>query len=230
MTEVSRGDAVGLVLVAAGSGTRLGGGVPKALRLLAGKPMLARALEPFGDLVQHVCVVVGADVVCLVRPLLDPAVVVVPGGATRQASVDAGLQALPPEAGLVLVHDAARPFVPEVVVRAVLAALHAGADAVIPVLPVIDTIKEVNGDGVVVATPRRDSLRLVQTPQGFRRAVLVAAHIAGVGGAATDDAGLVEVAGGRVQTVPGAVESFKITDVADWERAERLLAAYGGVR
>ena len=225
MTEVSYGDSVGLVLVAAGSGTRLGGGVPKALRELAGAPMLVQALEPFAGLVQYECVVVPADLCASVRAMLGDSVAVVAGGATRQESVDAGLQALSAAAGLVLVHDAARPLVPAAVVSAVLTALTAGADAVIPVLPVVDTIKEVDADGVVMATPQRDRLRVVQTPQGFRRPVLVAAHAAGVGGAATDDAGLVERLGGRVQTVPGAVESFKITGPADWERAERLLTA-----
>jgi 2-C-methyl-D-erythritol 4-phosphate cytidylyltransferase len=127
---------------------------------------------------------------------------------------------VPDHVEYVLVHDVARPFVPDEVIVRVIAGLQAGADAVIPGLPVTDTIKRVAGDAVV-ATVDRSELVAVQTPQGFRRSVLVAAH-AGGGTDATDDAALVEAAGGKVVVVPGAEESFKITSQWDLLLAEAV--------
>ena len=151
----------------------------------------------------------------------------------------AGLAALPPEVVLVLVHDAARALVPVAVVDAVVAALRAGADAVVPVLPVVDTVKRVLGQ-VVVGTVDRVDLRVAQTPQGFRREVLEQAHRAdadraqaggadspdGAGAAdrATDDAGMVEAIGGTVVTVPGSEEAFKVTRPLDLLLAEAVLS------
>lgn len=151
---------------------------------------------------------------------------VLPGGATRQDSVQLGLASLPDDVDIVLVHDAARPFVPAAVVRRVVAAVVAGADAVVPVLPVIDTVKEVDSAGAVVATPDRSVLRLTQTPQGFRRSLLERAYSA-EGLIATDDAGLVEQIGGLVQAVDGDPLAFKITGPLDLLLADAVLHASG---
>jgi len=142
----------------------------------------------------------------------------VAGGATRSESVRAGLAAVPPDAEVVCVHDAARPFAsPELYAR-VIAAVVAGADGAVPGVPVADTIKVIDPDGAVVDTPDRSSLVAVQTPQAFRRDVLVAAHDSGAEG--TDDASLVEMAGGSVVVVDGEADNRKITVPADldWAR------------
>jgi 2-C-methyl-D-erythritol 4-phosphate cytidylyltransferase len=162
------------------------------------------------------------------------AVTVVPGGATRQDSVRRGLAALPADVDVVLVHDAARPLVPAATVDAVVAAVRAGAPAVVPALPLADTVKRVepSGDGApepVTGTPERALLRAVQTPQGFDRAVLARAHAkfaahATEGEGATDDAGLVERLGERVVCVPGHEEAFKVTRPLDLVLAEAVLA------
>jgi 2-C-methyl-D-erythritol 4-phosphate cytidylyltransferase len=150
-------------------------------------------------------------------------VTVVAGGATRQASVSAALAAVPDGYGIVLVHDAARALTPPSLVERVADAVRAGHGAVIPVLAVVDTVKQVDGDGVVLGTVDRSVLRAVQTPQGFRRDVLVAAHAAAVDDL-TDDAGLAEKLGVTVQTVPGDEAALKITRPLDLAFAEVLLA------
>lgn len=183
------------------------------------------------------CVIVVAppDGAAEVRALLDEHgltdVVVVPGGETRQESVRLGLAALPPGIDTVLVHDAARPLVPAETVDAVAAAVRAGAPAVIPALPVSDTVKEVEPRGQgdpepVLGTPDRSRLRAVQTPQGFAREVLVEAHerVALQGEGATDDAGMVERLGIEVVVVPGHEEAFKVTRPLDLVLAEAVLA------
>jgi 2-C-methyl-D-erythritol 4-phosphate cytidylyltransferase len=149
---------------------------------------------------------------------------VLSGGATRQDSVRRGLGSLPDDVDIVLVHDAARPFVPAAVVARVVAAVVAGADAVVPVLPVSDTVKQVDTAGAVVATPDRSVLRLTQTPQGFRRSLLERAYSA-EGLVATDDAGLVEQIGGLVQAVDGDQLAFKITGPLDLLLADAVLNA-----
>ena len=205
------GPVAGLV-PAAGAGVRLGGGVPKAWRPLAGRPMVAYAVEVLAS----VC-----DLVVVAAPPGYEAerAVTVLGGATRAASVRAMLAALPPEVAYVLVHDAARPYAPASVATRVLAALRSGESAVVPVLPVVDTVKRVDAGGYVLETPDRAMLRAVQTPQGFERALLDEAHAAGAD--ATDDAGLVEALGVRVFTVAGDELAGKITTPAD------LVAAAG---
>ena len=158
--------------------------------------------------------------------------VIVSGGETRQDSVARALLALPPEVDVVLVHDAARPLVPSEVVDRVAAAVRAGAPAVIPTLGVVDTIKEVDADGVVQATLDRSRLHAIQTPQGFVRDVLQTAHAASDGADATDDAGMVERMGVKVHVVPGHEEAFKITRPLDLVLAEAILVrrrAAGGV-
>ncbi|MCG5460908.1 2-C-methyl-D-erythritol 4-phosphate cytidylyltransferase [Micromonospora sp. MED01] len=222
-----RGD-VAVLVPAAGAGVRLGPGRPKALRLLAGEPLLVHAVRRLAAApsVHTIVVAAPAAEVQAVRELLAPVapVIVVPGGAERQASVAAALAAVPAGPTIVLVHDAARALTPPELVESVAAAVRGGRDAVIPVLPVVDTIKEVGADEVVLGTVDRSALRAVQTPQGFRRAVLSAAHAA-AGDSLTDDAGLVEKQGVAVSCVPGSEYALKITRPFDLALAEHLLAA-----
>ncbi|WP_433264895.1 2-C-methyl-D-erythritol 4-phosphate cytidylyltransferase [Micromonospora vinacea] len=224
-----RGD-VAVLVPAAGAGVRLGPGRPKALRLLAGEPLLVHAVRRLAAApsVHTIVVAAPAAEVQAVRELLAPVapVIVVPGGAERQASVAAALAAVPAGPTIVLVHDAARALTPPELVESVAAAVRGGCGAVIPVLPVVDTIKEVGADEVVLGTVDRSALRAVQTPQGFRRAVLSAAHAA-AGDSLTDDAGLVEKQGVAVSCVPGSEYAMKITRPFDLALAEHLLAAAG---
>ena len=219
-----RGD-VAVLVPAAGLGVRLGPGGPKALRLLGGEPLLVHAVRRVA-LAGADCIVVAAppDEVDAVRRLLDPVApaVVVPGGQTRQESVSLALAAVPDEFEIILVHDAARAMAPPSLAIAVAEAVRAGHDAVIPVLPVVDTIKEVTAGGRVVGTVDRTVLRAVQTPQGFRRGVLAAAH-AGAVDQHTDDAGMVEKLGVPVFCVPGDEAAMKITRPVDLLIAEALL-------
>ncbi len=149
---------------------------------------------------------------------------VVPGGPERTDSVAAGVAALSAGVEHVLVHDAARPLAPPELFARVVAALRSGKDAVVPGIPVTDTIKQVNAAGAVVATPNRSVLRAVQTPQGFRRAVLEKAH-AEARATATDDATLVERTGGTVHVVAGDPRAAKITGPADLEAVQQVLRA-----
>jgi 2-C-methyl-D-erythritol 4-phosphate cytidylyltransferase len=207
----------------------MGPGVPKALRLLGGETLLVHAVRGVAAAPSVGLIVVAApaaevDTVKAMLADVSAAITVVAGGATRQASVAAALSAVPANFEFVLVHDAARSLTPSDLVEAVAAALRGGADAVIPVLPVADTVKRVDADGAVVETVDRSSLRAVQTPQGFRRATLAAAHLA-AGSEHTDDAGMVEAIGGRVDTVPGSDRAFKITRPFDLVIAEALLGS-----
>ena len=228
----ARGD-VAVLVPAAGAGVRLGPGGPKALRLLAGEPLLVHAVRRIAAApsVRLIVVAAPAAEVDAVRELLAPVapVTVVAGGAERQHSVAAALAAVPVDVDVVLVHDAARALTPPELVEAVAAAVRGGRPAVIPVLPVVDTIKEVgpdstgpSADEVVLGTVDRSVLRSVQTPQGFRHDVLAAAHAAGLA-AHTDDAGMVEKAGIPVTCVPGSELAMKITRPLDLVIAEALL-------
>ncbi len=214
---------VGVVVPAAGAGTRLGPGEAKALRLVAGVPLLLHAVRRLRECPSVGPVVVAAPAAAVSeveRLLTGLEVTVVAGGAERQDSVRLGLAALPSSVELVLVHDAARALVPVSVVEAVVAALRGGASAVVPVVAVTDTVKRVAGE-VVLATVDRSELRAVQTPQGFTRAVLAAAHASGL--PVTDDATMVEAMGVQVLTVPGAPEAFKVTTAFDLLVAEAVL-------
>ena len=215
---------VGALVAAAGLGLRLGPGAPKAMRLLAGEPLLVHAVRGLREAPEVGDLVVAAPVgeVAEVTALLSAyEVTVVEGADTRSRSVLAALSALPPGVELVLVHDAARCLTPQPVVTAVVAALRDGAQAVVPVLELADTIKRVDGEQVLATVPRAD-LRAAQTPQGFRREVLEAAH-ARAGDVHTDDAGMVEAMGGSVVTVPGHEEAFKVTHPLDLLLAEAVL-------
>ncbi|MDT0213114.1 2-C-methyl-D-erythritol 4-phosphate cytidylyltransferase [Rothia sp. ARF10] len=215
-------------MVAAGQGTRLGAAQPKAFVRLAGSTLLehavTRALEAAAT--AHVVVVAPASHLTEAGALVSGHprsgdVAVVEGGAERTASVAAGLAALPDAVDVVLVHDAARCLAPAALFDRLVEAVREGADAVVPGLPVTDTIKAVDAAGVVVGTPERSTLRAVQTPQAFRRSVLDAAHASGAD--ATDDAALVERVGGRVLVIDGDDLAFKVTTAADLDRAERIL-------
>ena len=201
-------DVVWTVVVAAGSGTRFGG--PKQFELLDGRPVLDWSVEAATAASEGVVVVVPAD---RVGP---PGTVA--GGATRSESVRRGLAAVPAGATIVCVHDAARPFAAPVLFERVVAAVQAGADGAVPGVPVPDTVKQVDSDGVVVATPDRATLVAVQTPQAFRASALRGAHAAG--GEGTDDAALVEASGGRVVVVAGDPDNRKLTlpDDLAWAR------------
>ncbi|GAA2293261.1 2-C-methyl-D-erythritol 4-phosphate cytidylyltransferase [Streptomyces kunmingensis] len=234
---VAGGARTAAVIPAAGRGVRLGPGAPKALRALGGTPMLIHAVRAMAASrsVSLVVVVAPPDGAPEVKSLLaDHALpertdfVVVPGGESRQESVKLGLDALPPGIDIVLVHDAARPLVPVDTVDAVIEAVRDGAPAVVPALPLADTVKEVvpTSDGSpepVVATPPRARLRAVQTPQGFERETLVRAH-GTVTDEVTDCAGMVEKLGLQVVLVPGHEEAFKVTRPLDLVLAEAVLA------
>ena len=219
-----------VVVPAAGAGVRLGAGMPKALARLEGEPLLIHALRSLlaAPSIGAVVVCAPASALAEARVLCERAsdrpVVVVAGGADRQASVARGLAAMPEDTDVVLVHDAARALVPPDLVERVIAAVRAGAGAVVPALPVTDTIKQVRGT-VVTRTVDRADLVAVQTPQGFRREVLEQAHAAAGADLHTDDAGLVERLGGQVVVVPGHPDAVKITTPADVLAASAILAA-----
>lgn len=199
--------SVWAVVVAAGRGERYGR--PKQYEPLRGRRVLDWSLDAARSVADGVVVVTldGAG-----EPAADVAVA---GGATRSESVRAGLDAVPDNADIVVVHDAARPGASPALFAAVVDAVRAGADGAIPGVALVDTVKRVR-DGVVVETLRRDELVAVQTPQAFTAAVLRAAHATGAD--ATDDAALVEAAGGRVVVVPGEPGNIKLTTPADLER------------
>lgn len=217
---------------AAGRGERLGVGVPKALVPVLGESLLVRAVRGLlaSGRVHHVVVAAPPDEPETVRAAVEPlgaAVHVVPGGSERTESVRLALaeaERLVPDVGAVLVHDAARAFTPVSVIHDVVRAVEDGACAVVPVLPVADTVKQVDARHRVTATVDRSRLRTVQTPQGFTMDTLRAAY-EDVGSVATDDAGLVERTGAPVVTVPGHAHALKITTSFDLAVAEAVLAA-----
>jgi 2-C-methyl-D-erythritol 4-phosphate cytidylyltransferase len=216
--------AVGIV-AAAGSGLRLGADRPKALVPLGGRALVCWAVDALrAGGVTDVVVAVPWNEHAAFATVLPPDVRLVAGGATRTASVRAALSAAGDSADAVLVHDAARPLTPSAVVARVLAALAAGARAVVPVLPVVDTTVLVGDDGVITDAVPRGPLRRVQTPQGFDRATLVAAYaaldLAGDTEGFTDDAAVVRAAGVPVATVDGHERAAKITVAHDLAVAE----------
>lgn len=214
---------VAAVVPAAGRGERLGLGVAKAFVSVGGTPLVCRAVAALRAAgVDQVVVAVGADELESARELLAGQAVVTLGGSDRVASVAAGIAALTDDPPIVLVHDAARAFAPPEMIRRVIEAVRAGAQAVIPVLPVADTIREVDADGRPGDVVERSRLRVIQTPQGFAREILVRAHAQADPEGATDDAALVERIGGDVQFVEGDRSAFKVTTRADLAEAERL--------
>ncbi|GAC82797.1 2-C-methyl-D-erythritol 4-phosphate cytidylyltransferase [Gordonia paraffinivorans NBRC 108238] len=212
-TPESSGAGVCVIIPAAGSGTRLGEPVPKAFVDVCGRTIIERCVDNIPDsLDASIVVVVPADLVDRARELL-PDVTIVPGGAHRSESVRAGIAAAD-AADILLVHDAARPLTPAHVFTRVVEAVASGHPAVVPGLPVADTLKQVvvSDDGLerVERTVDREPLRAVQTPQGFTREALLRAH-ADDSGLATDDAGLAERCGIDVHVVPGDPLAMKVT-------------------
>lgn len=229
--------SIGVVVVAAGAGTRLGADVPKAFVALGDRSILERSLEPIFALAepaQIVVVVPAAQLALAERAVAQSAgaardfASVVAGGATRQASVAAGLAELGPDVAIVLVHDAARPFTPTDLFEAVIARVRETGDGVIPGLPVADTLKR-TADGVASETVDRSMLSAIQTPQGFPRAELVAAY-KNAKDDHTDDAALFAAAGYVVRVLAGDPGAFKITTTWDLRRAEQLAAGASGFR
>lgn len=222
---------VGVVVVAAGTGSRVGGGELKQFRWVAGKPMLLHSVQAFHARPDVAMVVVVLPKAYAADPPpwlfqcdVDRLLIAV-GGKERGDSVRNGLEDLPEEVDVVLVHDAARPLVPDDVIDRVIAAAREGVGA-IAALPVVDTLKEVDDAGNVVRTVERSRLWRAQTPQGFPRAALERAHAdahrAGI--AATDDAALCERAGLTVRVVRGSEVAMKVTEEADFARLEALAA------
>lgn len=216
-----------LIVVAAGSGTRLGRGVPKAFAEVAGATILEHALRGLAGVDASLVVVVPAGFEAEASAIAARAgvgIAVVAGGETRADSVAAGLAAAG-DARWVLVHDAARALTPPALIERVLAALRDGARAVVPVLPVVDTIREARADRLDRIIDR-SALRAMQTPQGFDAALLRQAYetAADARGASTDDAQLVQALGEPVVPVAGDERAFKITTAADADRAAALLA------
>ena len=213
------------VVPAAGSGERLGAGIAKAFVDLDGRSMLETAVDGLlgSGVIERVVVAVPADRVDETSSSLGALAVVVAGGAQRADSVRSALAAAG-DPDFVIVHDAARALTPADQIRRVVAALKDGLRAVIPVLPVVDTIKAVDANGVVLGTPERAGLRAVQTPQGFETGLLRRAYEQASNAAATDDAALVENLGVPVHTVAGDVMAFKITTPLDLQLARAVLA------
>jgi 2-C-methyl-D-erythritol 4-phosphate cytidylyltransferase len=223
---------VGVVIVAAGSGSRTGGSELKQFRWVAGKPMLLHSLQTFmarPDVVSVVCVLPrshAADPPPWIFQCDTDRLLISLGGETRMDSVFEGLQDLPDEARIALIHDAARPFIDDATIDRVIAEARAGRCAT-PGLPVVDTVKEVDPEGRIVRTLDRRNLMSVQTPQGFPREVIWSAHLRAraEGLTATDDAALCEMQGLDVRVVPGSTRAMKITGESDFALAESLAGA-----
>ncbi len=226
-----------VVIVAAGQGVRVGGTVPKQYRPLDGIPVLRRTVTAFRKHpgIGKIIIVIGAEQDALCRAAIGdmPNVRIVPGGARRQDSVHAGLEALSEIAApedIVLIHDAARPFLRNNLIDRVIASVVA-TGAAIPALPVVDTLKSATDTGQIAATIPRAGLYRAQTPQGFRLTTILALHRAAVDGEeATDDAALLERAGLPVALVEGDPQNIKLTTEADFEEAERRMAAVREIR
>jgi 2-C-methyl-D-erythritol 4-phosphate cytidylyltransferase len=220
---------VGVIIVAGGSGTRAGSNELKQFRWVAGKPMLLHSVQAFHarpDVAMVVCVLPKAYAgdpppwlfQCDIERLLLSV-----GGRERQDSVANGLDDLPPEVRVVVVHDAARPLVTDAVIDRVISAARAG-QAAVAALPVVDTLKLVDGGGRIVRTVDRAGLWRAQTPQAFPRAILERAHADARAAhvSATDDAALLERIGEPVFVVRGTERAMKITEEPDFARADAL--------
>jgi 2-C-methyl-D-erythritol 4-phosphate cytidylyltransferase len=224
---------VGVVIVAGGASTRTRGTELKQFRWVAGKPMLLHSLQTFmarPDVVSVVCVVPNnyvADPPPWIFQCDTDRLLLAPGGRTRMESVRNGLDDLPNEATIALIHDAARPLVDDALIDRVVARVRTGA-CVVPALPVVDTIKEADTEGRVQRTVDRSRLWRAQTPQGFPRELIERAHRESRDAAsaiATDDAALCERLGIPVEIVPGSERAMKVTEDGDFERVEALFAA-----
>jgi 2-C-methyl-D-erythritol 4-phosphate cytidylyltransferase/2-C-methyl-D-erythritol 2,4-cyclodiphosphate synthase len=213
--------SVAAVIVAAGSGLRFGADIPKALIQLGNRTLIEHAVAAISPVVDQVIVTAPATHLAQFQVILGDAVTVVAGGQTRSASVRAGLAAVSAETKYVLVHDAARALASTDLASRVLSALQNGVVAVIPGLPQIDTVKSVDENGYVIATPNRSDLRSIQTPQGFEFSALRKAHAEN--GEGTDDASLIEGSGEKVLVIEGEEQALKITTPADLATAYNFL-------
>lgn len=220
---------ISLVIPAAGNGTRFGGPIPKQLLPLKGRAVFLRSLDAFAGHVDEAVLAVSADMRADIEALLKNADLPFPvrltaGGASRQASVYAGLLASDPSCDAILVHDAVRPLVPAPCIAACIAALREYVAAVVA-LPCAATVKRARSDGTVDTTVARDDLWLAQTPQGLRRAEALAAFKRAVveGWLCSDDAQVMERAGHRVALIMGDARNLKLTTPDDWAVAEALM-------
>jgi 2-C-methyl-D-erythritol 4-phosphate cytidylyltransferase/2-C-methyl-D-erythritol 2,4-cyclodiphosphate synthase len=211
---------IAVLIVAAGKGERSGRTRPKQFEALAGKPMLARSAEAFGNL--PIRVVIGPGQETFYAAALPGGAAPIKGGARRQDSVRLGLEALAKDApDFVLIHDAARPLVTAQVIENVIAALKAGAEGAVPMQPLADTLRRKDGESWT--TIARDNLYRAQTPQGFRFADILAAHRAHAARDATDDVEIASLAGIKVEAVAGDESNLKVTTEKDFTLAEKLL-------
>lgn len=209
------------IIAAAGAGNRLGANLPKALVQLVDKTLIQHAATALSPVAQLIIVTAPIGFEDEFKKILGEGVTVITGGVLRSDSIRIALSHIPEEYEFVLVHDGARALASTSLAQAILEELKKGEQAVIPVLDLIDTIKEVDNKGYVRNTPDRSTLRAVQTPQGFIRSTLVRAHQASED--ATDDAALVEAIGVAVKVIPGQERALKITTKADLIRATQIL-------
>ena len=210
------------IIAGAGMGHRLGAEIPKALIQIQGITLLERAFISLSKVVDEIVITAPAGYEEQFKAIVGQSAEVITGGVLRSDSIRVALKALSPSVESVLIHDAARALASSALAAKVLDELQSGQSAVIPVLKVIDTIKEIDRDGFVRATPDRSSLVAAQTPQGFNRQVLERAHSASDD--ATDDAALVEAIGVKVKTIDGEASAFKITTKEDIGQALLLLS------
>ena len=210
------------IIAGAGMGHRLGAEIPKALIQIQGITLLERAFISLSKVVDEIIIAAPEGYEEQFKAIVGQSAEVVTGGVLRSDSIRVALKALSPSVENVLIHDAARALASSALAARVLGELQSGQSAVIPVLKVIDTIKEIDRDGFVRATPDRSSLVAAQTPQGFNRQVLERAHSASDD--ATDDAALVEAIGVKVKTIEGEISAFKITTKEDIGQALLLLS------
>lgn len=210
------------IIPAAGSGDRLGAEVPKALVVINGKTLIQRAVESMLPHVEEIIIAAPKDFELEITGLFldNKKIKVITGGEVRSKSVAAALAEVDENADYILVHDAARCFATEAQTMRVIKALLAGDQAVVPGVEVVDTIKVIDSNNFAESTPKRSTLRAVQTPQGFSARILHRAHESG--NEATDDASLVEALGIPVRVVAGELNAHKITTPADLEWAKRL--------
>ena len=214
-------DLVAVIIPAGGSGERLGAKIPKALVQLAGKTLIEHAVANMAPIANQIIVAAPAGFEEQFKDLLGSEVTVVTGGLTRTLSVKKALALVEKENEYILVHDAARSLASTDLAMRVIDSLRAGEKAVIPGMPVSDTIKRVDGDNYVTKTPTRSKLRSIQTPQGFTRKLLLKAHTSADD--ATDDAGLVEDRGVDVKVILGEERAMKITTMNDLAIAHNWL-------
>lgn len=214
-------DLVAVIIPAGGSGERLGAKIPKALVQLAGKTLIEHAVAQMAPVASQIIVAAPTGYEEQFQQLLGSEVTVVTGGLTRTLSVKKALAHVDKGNEFILVHDAARALASTDLALRVIDSLRAGEKAVIPGLPVVDTIKRVDADNYVTKTPTRSKLRAIQTPQGFARKVLIKAHSSADD--VTDDAGLVEDRGVDVKVILGEDRALKITTMSDLEIAHKYL-------